>query len=61
MKVKSTLCTVALVAGGCLLGGCVVAPPRHARVVAVAPVRVWMPGYWQRGVWFGGHWRYRYR
>ena len=40
------------------LGGCVVAPP-HARVVAVAPARVWVPGHWHAGVWVGGHWRYR--
>ena len=41
------------------LGGCVVAPPR-ARVVAVVPVRVWVPGYWASGhVWIEGHWRYR--
>ncbi|HVU82320.1 MAG TPA: hypothetical protein VHD89_09990 [Rhodanobacteraceae bacterium] len=64
MKIKSMLCTAALVAGGCLLSGCVVAPPRRA-YVAVAPapvrVRVWVPGYWAGGVWVGGYWRYRYR
>lgn len=42
----------------CGLGGCVVAPPRPA-YVAVAPVRVWVPGYWYGGVWVRGHWRYR--
>lgn len=49
-----------LLAGCSVLGGCVVAPPR-ARVVAVtpAPVAVWVPGYWQGGVWIRGHWRYR--
>ncbi|MDE2498429.1 MAG: hypothetical protein KGK35_11420, partial [Xanthomonadaceae bacterium] len=61
MKCKSMWCTAALIAGGCmLLGGCVVAPPRRA-YVAVAPARVWVPGYWYGGVWFSGHWRYRYR
>jgi hypothetical protein len=40
------------------LGGCVVPPPR-ARVVAVAPARVWVPGHWHAGVWVRGHWRYR--
>ena len=61
MKGKSMFCTAALIAGaGLLLGGCVVAPPRPA-YVAVAPVRVWVPGYWQGGVWFRGRWRYRYR
>lgn len=60
MKCKSMLCAAALVIGGCLSSGCVVAPPRRA-YVAVAPARVWVPGYWQGGVWFGGHWRYRYR
>jgi len=59
MKGKSMLRAAALVVGGCLLSGCVVAPPR-ARVVAVAPVRVWVPGYWGRGhVWVRGYWRYR--
>ncbi|HJR11915.1 MAG TPA: hypothetical protein VJ823_10960 [Rhodanobacteraceae bacterium] len=59
MKYKSMLCTAALIAGGCsLVGGCVVAPPRRA-YVAVAPARVWVPGYWYGGVWFSGHWRYR--
>ncbi|MGH8146450.1 MAG: hypothetical protein ACREPY_08960 [Rhodanobacteraceae bacterium] len=42
----------------CGLGGCVVARPR-ARVVAVAPARVWVPAHWARGnVWVEGHWRY---
>ena len=41
-----------------MLGGCVVAPPR-ARVVAVAPARVWVPAHWAGGhVWVEGHWRY---
>lgn len=62
MKRKSILCTAALIAGGCLLGGCVVAPPRRAYVaVAPAPVRVWVPGYWYGGVWVRGYWRYHYR
>ncbi|HKT41461.1 MAG TPA: hypothetical protein VJQ86_03805 [Rhodanobacteraceae bacterium] len=62
MKGKSMLCMAALIAGGSLLGGCVVAPPRPAYVaVAPAPVRVWVPGYWYGGVWVGGRWRYRYR
>lgn len=40
------------------LGGCVVAPPRP--VAVVAPVRVWVPGYWAYGnVWVAGHWRWR--
>lgn len=43
---------------GLALGGCVVAPPR-ARVVAVAPVQVWVPGHWHAGLWVRGHWRYR--
>ncbi|HEX7324433.1 MAG TPA: hypothetical protein VF292_03640 [Rhodanobacteraceae bacterium] len=60
MKGRSMLCTAALVAGGCLLAGCVVAPPRRVDVVAVAPARVWVPGYWGRGhVWVRGYWRYR--
>jgi hypothetical protein len=60
MKCKSMLCTAALVVGGGLLSGCVVAPPRRAHVVAVAPARVWVPGYWGRGhVWVRGYWRYR--
>jgi hypothetical protein len=61
MKCKSMLCTAALVVGGSLmLGGCVVASPRRAHVVAVAPARVWVPGYWGRGhVWVRGYWRYR--
>lgn len=42
------------------MGGCVIAPPRRGvRVVAVAPVRVWVPGYWYGGVWVRGYWRYR--
>lgn len=58
MKRKSMLCAAALVAAGCLsLGGCVVAPARPA-YVAVAPVHVWVPGYWYGGVWVRGHWRY---
>ena len=62
MKIKSMLCTAALIAGGCLLSGCVVAPPRRAYVaVAPAPVRVWVPGYWYGGVYVRGYWRYRYR
>ena len=59
MKGRSMLCMAALIAGGSLLSGCVVAPPRRA-YVAVAPVRVWVPGYWQGGVWVSGRWRYRY-
>lgn len=49
-----------LVLAACLMaGGCVVAPPR-ARVVAVAPARVWVAGHWDYGhVWVRGHWRYR--
>lgn len=43
---------------GLALGGCVVAPPR-ARVVAVAPAQVWVPGHWHAGLWVRGHWRYR--
>ena len=43
---------------GLALGGCVVAPP-SARVVAVAPARVWVPGHWHAGLWVRGHWRYR--
>lgn len=63
MKGRSMLCTAMMIVGGSLLlGGCVVAPPRRAYVaVTPAPVRVWVPGYWQGGVWFSGHWRYRYR
>lgn len=49
MKVRSMLCAAALVAGVGLLGGCVVASARPA-YVAVAPVRVWVPGYWYGGV-----------
>jgi hypothetical protein len=50
---------VFVVLGGFAMGGCVVAPPR-ARVVAVVPVRVWVPGHWADGnVWVRGHWRYR--
>ena len=60
MKCKSMLCTAALVVGGCLLSGGGVAPPRLAQG-AGAPARVWVPGYWNGGVWFSGHWRYRYR
>jgi len=60
MKCRSMLCTAALIAGVCLLGGCVVAPPRRVHVVAVAPARVWVPGYWGHGhVWVRGYWRYR--
>lgn len=49
-----------LVVFGCLaMGGCVVVP-RRARVVAVAPAPVWIPGYWARGhVWVRGYWAYR--
>jgi hypothetical protein len=62
MKVRSMLCTAALIAAGGLLSGCVVAPPRRAYVaVAPAPVRVWVPGYWYGGVWVRGYWRYHYR
>lgn len=47
-----------LVAIACFaMGGCVIAPPR-ARVVAVAPAPVWVPGYWYGGVWVRGRWRY---
>lgn len=55
-----------LFAGSLALSGCIVASPRpvhrHAYVgpVRVAPVRVWVPGYWgPRHVWVGGRWRYR--
>ncbi|MGH8183650.1 MAG: hypothetical protein ACREPH_08330 [Rhodanobacteraceae bacterium] len=59
MKRKLTWLSTALLAMGCMvMGGCVIAPPR-ARVVAVAPVQVWVPGYWHGGVWVRGHWRYR--
>lgn len=53
-------CWSGLVVAGCMMaGGCVIAPPR-ARVVAVAPVRLWVPGYWNYGhVWVRGYWRYR--
>lgn len=49
----------ALVLGGAVAAsGCVVAPPRT--YVAVAPARVWVPGYWGYGhVWVGGYWRVR--
>lgn len=47
-----------VLAGSLMAGGCVVAPPR-ARIVAVAPVRVWVPGHWYGGVWVRGYWRYR--
>lgn len=60
MKGHVVALLVSLLAVGCLgLGGCVVVPPR-ARVVAVAPARVWVPGHWVNGnVWVHGHWRYR--
>ncbi len=31
------------------------APPRV--VYAAPPARVWVPGYWSRGLWVEGHWR----
>lgn len=51
---------LAVIAFGCFaVSSCVVAPSRRARVVAVAPARVWVPGYWGRGhVWVRGYWRY---
>jgi hypothetical protein len=60
MQRRSTwLLMVLVVLGGFAMGGCVVAPPR-ARVVAVAPARVWVPGHWIDGnVWVRGYWRYR--
>jgi hypothetical protein len=49
---SSCLLAVALLGGAVSMTGCVVVPPRHARV--------WVPGYWDRGhVWVGPHWRYR--
>lgn len=57
MQRKSTWLLVVLLGACGMLGGCVVAPPR-ARVVAVAPAAVWVPGHWVRGgFWVGGHWR----
>ncbi|TAN04268.1 MAG: hypothetical protein EPN36_09405 [Rhodanobacteraceae bacterium] len=59
MKRMQSGLLLAVAAFGCLaMGGCVIAPPR-ARVVAVAPVQVWVPGCWYGGVWVRGHWRYR--
>ncbi len=60
MQGRIAILLLAVLAAGCLgLGGCVVAPPR-ARVVAVAPARVWVPAHWNHnGVWIVGHWRYR--
>lgn len=60
MKRTLSCLLLGLVLAGCFAaGGCVIAPPR-ARVVAVAPVAVWAPGYWAEGhVWVRGHWRYR--
>ena len=59
MKRKLTTLLTSLVVFGCFaMGGCVIAPPR-ARVVAVAPAPVWVPGYWGYGhVWVRGYWRY---
>lgn len=55
----SWLLPAAAVAAAFAAGGCVVVPPR-ARVAVVAPVRVWVPGYWGHGhVWIDGYWRYR--
>lgn len=57
MRRQSTWLLVVLLGACGLLGGCVVAPPR-ARVVAVAPARVWVPGHWVRGgVWVRGYWQ----
>lgn len=54
---------LSLAAAG-LLGGCIVAPPRHARYyervtpVRVVHARVWVPGYWApHRVWIAGGWR----
>jgi hypothetical protein len=42
-----------LLLGGTLsLSGCIIAPPR--------PARIWYPGYWGGGhVWVTGHYGYR--
>jgi hypothetical protein len=61
-RVISRLTVAALLlVGSVSLTGCIVAAPRpvrHARVVA--PVRVWVPGYWApQHVWVEGRWRYR--
>ncbi|MGY3039008.1 hypothetical protein ACVWWQ_000595 [Rhodanobacter sp. TND4EL1] len=60
-RITSCLAAGVLLAGSISLGGCIVVAPRHvarARVVAPAPARVWIPGYWgPRRVWVGGYWR----
>ncbi|TAN01554.1 MAG: hypothetical protein EPN40_02440 [Rhodanobacteraceae bacterium] len=59
MKRRLTRLSTGVLVLGCMaMGGCVIAPPR-ARVVAVAPAPVWVPGYWYGGVWVHGRWRYR--
>ena len=60
MQRKWTWLLAGLIAFGCFaMSGCVIAPPR-ARVVAVAPAGVWVPGYWGYDrVWVRGYWRYR--
>ncbi|MGH8214445.1 MAG: hypothetical protein ACREPZ_01930 [Rhodanobacteraceae bacterium] len=58
MKPRALALLVFAGCSGFALGGCVTAPPR-ARVVAVTPARVWMPGHWHAGVWIRGHWRHR--
>jgi hypothetical protein len=49
---SAVLLSAALLGGTLSLTGCIIAPPRHARV--------WVPGYWApHHVWVGAHWRYR--
>ncbi len=55
--------TPLLLVSGIALSGCMVAGPRpfhHRAYVRVAPVRVWVPGYWGPSrVWVAGRWRDR--
>lgn len=57
-NIKRSLLGALLLGAALAASGCVVAPPRA--YVAVAPARVWVPGYWGYGhVWVGGYWRVR--
>ncbi|MEP7186913.1 MAG: hypothetical protein ABI767_13860 [Rhodanobacter sp.] len=65
-RIRRMVFTPLLVASGMALSGCIVAGPRplhhraYARTVSVAPVRVWVPGYWGPSrVWVAGRWRDR--